>query len=169
MAAAALLCACQTREAKHGDSLSADVVEKSVYKIYDVVLKQYNESDSRATSEPWVNYDRMYCTNDWNYWMEWVKQYDNGKPDGDVGFFEADYWIMGQDWGELSISDVHVTSVVDTAAVVEFKLHNLGNIIPVKLNMAYEDYKWKIDNFIDVANHYDWKSSMQAYINGEKE
>lgn len=169
LAAAVMLCACQSKECKQcAERLSETAVEKSVRDIYSIVFKQYNESDSQPSSAPWINYDRMYCTNDWNYWMEWVKQIDDSTVGENMGFFESDYWIMGQDWSELSVSDVHVISVVDTVAVVELNIHNCGNTIPVKLNMAYEDCKWKIDNFFNVADNIDWKSNMKAYINGEK-
>lgn len=108
-----------------------------------------------------------FCTRDWNDWVTRVNSFDAEHNDGMMGFFEADYWIMGQDWGDLSLSDVNVASMTDSTAMVEFKLHNLGSEIPVRLNMALEDGDWKIDNFIDVANDLDWKANMKEYLSGE--
>ena len=108
-----------------------------------------------------------FCTSDWNDWVSRVNTFDAEHNDGMMGFFEADYWIMGQDWGDLSVSDVNVASMTDSTATVELKLHNLGSEIPVRLNMALENGAWKIDNFIDAANHVDWKANMKEYLSGE--
>ena len=84
-----------------------------------------------------------------------------------MGFFEADYWVMGQDWGDLSVSDVQVTSMTDSTATVNLNLHNLGNPTAVRLEMRLEDGSWKIDNFVDVKNDMDWKANMKEYLSGE--
>ena len=83
------------------------------------------------------------------------------------GFFDADYWIMGQDWHNLSISDVEVLATTPNEAAVQFQLHNLDTVKPVALKLVNEDGVWKIDNFTDVNNDLDWKQSMQQYVNEE--
>ena len=74
---------------------------------------------------------------------------------------------MGQDWHNLSISDVKVLSVTPEEATVEFKLHNLDAEYPVSLRLVNEDGNWKIDDFVDVKNDLDWKRSMQEYVTDE--
>lgn len=143
-------------------SLDTVAVVESVNRIYAGALKQYDEADVTKTI---INNDSLYCTADWNSWLARVKDYDAKHADGTVGFFEADYWIMGQDWGDLSVSDVKVTEMTDSTAIVQLNLHNLGNVTPVRLEMARENEQWKIDNFIDVAHDVDWKAGMKEYLN----
>ena len=81
---------------------------------------------------------------------------------------DVDHWIMGQDWGELSVSDVRVASMTDSTATVELNLHNLGNVNLVRLDMIVENGAWRIDNFIDVKNDFDWKTRMKEYLTQEK-
>ena len=108
-----------------------------------------------------------HCTRDWNDWVTKVNTFDAASQDGMMGFFEADYWVMGQDWGDLSVSDVQVTSMTDSTATVNLNLHNLGNPTAVRLEMRLEDGSWKIDNFVDVKNDMDWKANMKEYLSGE--
>ena len=109
-----------------------------------------------------------FCTRDWNDWATQVTSYDATHNDGMVGFFEADYWMMGQDWGELAVSDVHVTAMTDSTATVELNLHNLGNVTALRLELCQEDGAWKIDDFIDIKNGLDWKASMKDYLAGKE-
>ena len=141
-------------------------LEQRVKEIYDVALGQYEEkeTDGAVVEEP--NVDSLYCSQDWNSWVSKVKDHDAKLKDGMMGFFDADYWIMGQDWMDLSISDVHVVEMNEATATVELKLHNCGNVIPVQLNMVLEDGVWKIDNFVDAAKNLNWKASMKEYMKG---
>ncbi len=149
-------------ESEGEKELDTVAVVERVNEIYADALKQYNEFDS---TKSWINSDSLYCTTDWNSWLARVKDYDAKHADGMVGFLEADYWVMGQDWGDLSVSDVKVTEMSDSTAMVQLNLHNLGNLIPVRLEMACEKGEWKIDNFIDDAHDVDWKAGMKEYLN----
>lgn len=173
--AAAWLCACSTgnrvEKVEKENAFDTAQVVQCVQDIYADVFHHYElmaspESRNRLTGikPPAVK----FCTHDWNDWVTQVTSYDATHNDGGIGFFEADYWIMGQDWGELSVSDVKVTEMTDTTATVELNLHNLGSVIALRLNMCQEDGTWKIDNFIDVTHDLDWKAGMKEYLAGEK-
>jgi len=150
---------------------TAQVVER-VNEIYNDVFHHY---ELMAASGGFK--DRLvgikppaikYCTHDWNDWVRRVTSYDaTHGGDGMEGFFEADYWIMGQDWGDLALSDVQVMSMTDSTAVVQLNLHNLGSVTALRLDLRQEDGAWKIDNFIDVKNDIDWKTNMKEYLAGE--
>lgn len=105
-----------------------------------------------------------FCTQDWNYWVTQVTSYDVTHNEGEIGFFDADYWIMGQDWGDLSVSDIQVTEMTDSTATAELNLHNLGTVTALRLDLCLEDGIWRIDNFIDVKNDIDWKANMKDYL-----
>ena len=132
-----------------------------VQEIYNTVFKQYNEYDWNS-GKPLTDYAPVYCSADWNAWVARVE----GHADDDdmVGFFDADYWIMGQDWGNLAVSDISVTSMTATTATVKLLLHNFDDVTPLRLEMVLEDGVWKIDDFIDLKYDYDWKAGMKRYL-----
>ncbi len=152
------------------------VIKQRVKEIYDEVFKEYNLEDSLRNLDQLEGlgayarrgeFCRNYCSREWNDLVGKIAEIDSLYHGGELGFWEADYWIMGQDWHQLSISDVNVLSATPTQAAVEFKLHNLDNVKPVALMLVNEDGTWKIDNFQDVENDVDWKSSMQEYVEAE--
>ena len=137
--------------------------------IYTDVFSRYGSHELEATvfdtSHP--NADSLYCSQDWNSWVDKVKTSDEAHNDGMIGFFEADYWIMGQDWQDLSVSDIQIMAMTDSTAVVKLNIHNCGSITNVNLEMVNENGEWKIDNFIDISNDLNWKASMKEYLENE--
>ena len=111
-----------------------------VNNIYDAVAQHYACLDART------------------------RAYDDAHNAGSIGFFEADYWIMGQDWQNLSIDNVAVTSLTDSTALVDLSLNNCNNVTLVRLAMVKEQEEWKIDDFIDVSSDFDWKKGMKEYM-----
>ena len=151
-------------------SFDTSALVQRVNDIYDATFKRYNVADSAAGvhEAPTAGADSLCCSQDWNDWTLKVRSADEAHAaEGMMGFFEADYWIMGQDWQDLSVSDVRVVSMTDSTAVAELNLHNCGNVTAVRLEMVNEGSVWKIDNFIDVTNNIDWKANMKEYINQE--
>jgi len=138
--------------------------------IYDATFKRYNLLDKAgdACENPTAAVDSLFCSRDWNGWTLKVRAADAAlEAQGEMGFFEADYWIMGQDWQDLSVSDIGVLSMTDSTALTELQLHNCGAVTTVRLEMVNDDGVWKIDNFIDVTHHVDWKANMKEYLNQE--
>lgn len=184
MAAAALaLDACQGQAAGNASetvaqevvaqSSEADVVNR-VQEIYSAVFKEYNREDSLRNLDLLTDqgayahlneFNRNYCSREWNRLVDQINNIDSLYYAGEMGFWEADYWIMGQDWHDLSISDVKVLSLNSNEASVEFLLHNFDAARPVKLQLVNEDGVWKIDDFKD--NDLDWKASMKEYVSTE--
>jgi len=171
-----------TQAVAHQQS-DADEVASRVQEIYATVFKVYNEEDSlRNLDIPmengvWENRDRFnkdFCSKEWNRLLARVNEIDSLNHEGEMGFWEADYWIMGQDWNNLSISDVEVLTVTQNEAFVQLKLHNMDAVKAVGLPLVKEDGTWRIDNFL-VADSEDpekkvemnWKLAMQQYIEKE--
>lgn len=164
------MCACSSQtnsEEDKGTAIDSAMLVQRVADIYDVALSQYYEVESHGTAEPWLDVDDLFCSADWCSVVEQVNDFDEKSDDGMIGFFEADYWIMGQDWDKLSVSDVQITSMTETAATVKLNLHNCGSVTAVRLEMVKEDGKWKIDNFIDLTRDFDWKAGMKEYLSGK--
>lgn len=65
---------------------------------------------------------------------------------------DSNYWVQGQDAGEIYISDLTLADsdgkLTDGRCAVSFRLHNLGTEIPMKLILVRENGQWVIDDFI---------------------
>lgn len=154
---------------------SNEDIVKRVEEIYATVFKVYNEEDSlrnldiQMENDSWASRDKFnkdFCSEEWNALLAKVNEIDSLYHSGELGFWEADYWIMGQDWHNLSISDVQVVSVEENKAVVEFQLHNFDTPQRMRVVMVKENGIWKIDTFIDQSG-CDWKQDLQEYVKQE--
>ena len=179
------LCACHSQSENAGtpnlkDSANqiadAEAVQQRVQEIYSDVFKEYNLEDSLrnldmldgpGASTRRGDFNRNYCSREWNDLSRQIREIDSLYHADELGFWEADYWIMGQDWHQLSISDIEVLNVSPTEADVKFMLHNLGEAKPVALILVKEDGIWKIDNFKDLNIDMDWKRAMKEYVGQE--
>ena len=160
---------------KNDNMVSLDTAQlvNRVNEIYADVFNYYEQKASNQDATPRLTGVKppsvRFCTRDWNDCVNRVTAYDSTHAqDGEMGFFDVDYWVMGQDYGDLSVSDVHVTSMTDSTATVELNLHNFGNVTAVRLLMSLDRNEWRIDDFIDMTNDFDWKASMTEYLSEDK-
>lgn len=131
--------------------------------IYDDVRKNYPAGHSEPPKKV-VDLNATYCSSDWNRMVESVVEKDK-KNKEEVGFFDADYWIMGQDWGDLTPVNIQVTMQGQNRASVSFEMDPMGGGMKlVQLEMVMERGAWRIDNFIDRKNGLDWKENMREYL-----
>ena len=168
--AVATLGACSPRaaveETRDGNLDTISVVQR-VDDIYAHVFDLYGKLSETFDFSSFDNIDSLYCSADWNAWVARVNDFDRRHVDeGMMGFFDADYWVMGQDSQDLSVSDIRVIEMTESTATVEFNLHNCGSISPVRLELVMEDGAWRIDNFIDVKYDLNWKAGMKEYLAG---
>lgn len=167
--AVAVLGACSPRAGVEGTtdgSLDTGSVVQRVNDIYTQVFDLYGKVSATSDLSSLENIDSLYCSDDWNRWIARVDSLN--QQNGVIDILDVDHWIMGQDWGELSVSDIKVFLLKGDSAAVEFQLHNLGNMINVVLDMVHEDGEWKIDNFTDITNGMDWKATMKRYLEDEQ-
>lgn len=182
MAIAMLLSACQLRQESAPspeqdtttpDELMTTDVENRVKNIYATVFKVYSIEDSlrklgelkgSAIKENRKMFNTDFCSRGLNQLFIKVNEIDSLQHASEVGFFDADYWIMAQDWQDLYISDVEVVSKTQEEASVQFQLHNLGTSKPIALSLKMESGMWKIDNIVDVNADYDLQKAMQKYL-----
>lgn len=167
--AVAVLGACSPRAGVEGTtdgSLDTGSVVQRVNDIYTQVFDLYGKVSATSDLSSLENIDSLYCSDDWNRWIARVDSVN--QQNGVIDILDVDHWIMGQDWGKLSVSDIKVFLLKGDSAAVEFQLHNLGNMINVVLDMVHEDGEWKIDNFTDITNGMDWKATMKRYLEDEQ-
>ena len=144
-----LFLSCSERQVSESDII------KRVNEIYGKVAEVYASKPDAGLL------DSLYCSNDWRSLVSMVADTDAG--DGETGFFDADYWIMGQEWSDFSTDSVVVEQLEEKEARASLNLHNCGQTTRVGLLMVLENEEWKIDNFVDLTNNYDWKAHMNDY------
>ena len=143
------------------DSADPELITDRVNAIYAAVAEAYPEINDITPSNDVL--DDAYCSSEWKTIVGMVNS-KSAENMGREGFFDADYWIMGQDWGKITISDVKVSIKDKTHANALFTLHNLGNHTKVELEMVFERGEWFIDNFIDQSKNMNWKKNMLIYL-----
>ncbi|MGX8682372.1 MAG: DUF3828 domain-containing protein [Bacteroidales bacterium] len=148
----------------NAQNTESQIVER-VKAIYTEVAKAYPNHEELIEDLPDIDLDGLYCSEEWNNLVNQVGEIDGLSPEG-IGFFDADYWIMGQDWQDVSVSDVKAQVVDADHAEVHLVLHNCGSESPLKLLMVKEQGEWKIDDFMDESDdeQYSWKSGMKDYV-----
>ena len=143
------------------DSADPELIADRVNAIYVAVAEAYPEINDITPSNDQL--DDAYCTSEWKTLVQMVNSKD-AENMGRGGFFDADYWIMGQDWGKITISGLKVDVKDNTHANAFFTLHNLGSQTKVQLELVFEHGEWLIGNFIDETHKMDWKKSMMQYL-----
>lgn len=137
---------------------------ETVQRLYEAVGEAYSSEDWQTQSN---ELDKKFCSKDWNATVRAVIEKDNKNPD-EMGFFDADYWVMGQDFDQkIHATDFFLEKILmdDTPweAAVTLKLHNFSEI-PVRVNLIYEGGEWRVDDLTDIRNDLDWKKSMKEYL-----
>lgn len=137
---------------------------ETVQEVYEAVGQAYSSEDWQTQSN---ELDKKFCSKDWNATVKSAIEKDNQNPE-EMGFFDADYWVMGQDFSKkIYATDLNLEKLLmdDTPweAAVTLKLHNFSEI-PVRVNLIYEGGEWKVDDLTDLSNDLDWKKSMKEYL-----
>ena len=150
-----------TDKSQNQDSADPELLAQRINDIYATVAEAYPEINDITPSNDQL--DDAYCTAEWNTLVSMVNSKD-AENMGRGGFFDTDYWIMAQDWGKITISDLKVNLKDKTHANAFFTLHNLGKQTKVQLELFFEHGEWLIGNFIDETHKRDWKKSMLKYL-----
>ena len=119
-----------TNTAQDKDSADPELITERVNAIYAAVAEAYPEINDITPSNDQL--DDAFCTSEWRTLVEMVNSKD-AENLGKGGFFDADYWIMGQDWGKITISDLKVDVKDDTHANAFFILHNYEGTVRIGL------------------------------------
>ena len=143
---------------------TADDVKNRVEAIYKEVCAAYNKANEMDLAAGMKmlqdkHFDKDYCSAAWNQAVAQVMEKDQQDADG-MPFFDFDYWVMGQDFNQMSVADVKVESLDGDQALVSLILRNSGSDNHVKLKMVYERDEWMIDDFI--TNYEGEDDSLRA-------
>ena len=112
-----------------------------------------------------VNIDEAFCSKEWNELVSEVNKKDAQMPEGEIGFFDFNYWLQAQDYDSVSVSDISIDFGSTNKANTTFTLHNLGTETPMQLTFIYENGKWVIDNIINKGQSaINMKKKMKKYL-----
>ncbi len=150
-----------TVKTENQNPANPEIIMERVNAIYEAVAAAYPEVHDISPSNDEL--DDAYCSSEWNTLVQMVNSKD-AETMGREGFFDSDYWIMDQDWGKISISDVKVEVKDNEHANASFLLHNLGSATKVTLELVFERGEWLIGNFIDETKKVNWKKSMTKHL-----
>ena len=123
---AALLVACASDKA---DKHSEAYLSERITAIYDDVFGVYNENNT-ANGLAIIsqrNFEQDYCSADFNAVLKQVEDYDKAHAEeDDLGYYESDYWIQGQDWQDLSMKIESISELTEKSAKVRIMIPTLA-------------------------------------------
>ncbi len=148
---------------------NAEYLTQRVENIYKDVAEVYNKcnegGEMSLESLNNANFEEKYCSQAWNAMLAKISAIDSALPEDEIGFFDADYWIDGQDFSNVSASDVKVVKIEGEKATVTFNLHNCGSMSAITLTMVFERDDWFIDDFHN--GFFSWMQGMREYVDAQ--
>lgn len=157
---------------------ATEEVSERLEAIYADVFGWYSRlRDDFSLTEKMPDFEKKYMTDDYNKWYDKVEQIDEPKSEnGEMGFFDYDHWVCGQDFQDLSMRIVSVSSAAENSALAVVAISNCGTEQELTLPMVRERGDWFIDNFIlkyeaaepgapeATAHTFDEKAEMKDYV-----
>ena len=142
------------------EQAEADLTER-VKAIYDHLHRAYENRGEEGTN---LDLDELYCSPDWRATVDAVRKKD--MPLDGMGFFEADYWVMGQEAGNIHATDISIEKMLldEGKASVTLKLHNFDIVTAVRVDLVMIEGQWMIDNFTDLSHDFNWRQEMRSYL-----
>ncbi len=157
------------------DSLLEDTViwtDATAYKsvthrlnaIYADVFDWYNRAEHDLTVlHQMPDFDSCYMSADYNVWLRAVNADDDIVAEqGEIGFFDYDHWICGQDFQNLSMDIVSGNLTGPFAYRAQVKIHNCNQVQILDIDLVYDQGRWMIDDFIRAGQSE--KSLIKAYL-----
>ncbi len=137
---------------------------KATAEIYDDVFSWYKKAEQAKTEQgDSPNFDAYYTSASYKALLQKVLDKDQQlAAKSEVGFFDYDHWICGQDYQGLTFAVVRSKKVCDGLCRIEADVTNCGQTQRIALTMVYENGVWKIDDFI--RDGQSEKQRMQEYI-----
>lgn len=143
-----------------GSQTSREVLNR-VNDIYTYICGTYNKN-SHSDIDVSDTITGRYCTASWKKDLEAVRK-EEAKHRGELGCFDYDFWIQGQDWDKVSFSNVTVGVYSPDKATAMLTVHN-GKDSRVQLSLVRENGQWMIDDLTDKGSPRGVRSAMRAYI-----
>ncbi|MBQ5970839.1 MAG: DUF3828 domain-containing protein [Prevotella sp.] len=167
---AGIMISCGDKQQKPADASAVEKAEPTALdkeSITNIVTEIYAIVGGEIEVKMDIN--ETFCSKEWNKLVSEVNKNDEQKHNGEVGFFDCDYWLQAQDYGNVSITEPDIDFTSADNATVNFVLHNLGTETPMQLAFINENGKWVVDNIIKKGeNAVNMKQEMKEYLSEEQ-
>ncbi len=145
-------------EREAGDSLRA---------VYADVFAWYAKAEkdiSLLSRKP--DFEARYMSSSYNTLYRRVLAADEAvEKGGEIGFFDSDHWICGQDFQNLSATVAKVTRLGAGKCAAEVVVTNCGQRDTLGVDLVKEGESWKIDDFRRDGESE--KAQMRAYLKAQ--
>lgn len=145
-------------ECEAGDSLRA---------MYADVFAWYAKAEkdiSLLSRKP--DFEARYMSSSYNALYRRVLSADGAAADGgEIGFFDSDHWICGQDFQNLSATVAKVSRLAAGKCAAEVVVTNCGQRDTIGVDLVKEGAAWKIDDFRTAGGSE--KTRMREYLKAQ--
>ncbi len=147
---------------------TTQAVDKRVNEIYANVFAWYARAEKDiSVINKMPNFDSIYTSADYKEALRKVKARDKqSEANGEMGFFDHDHWVCGQDFQNLSMKLVKTEATAPSKCTADVDITNCGTTTRVELDLVLENGQWMIDDF--KTDGQSEKAQMREYA-GSKE
>ena len=142
----------------------SQVIEKRLCAIYSDVFGWYTraEKDVSILNEM-PNFDSLYLSADYKTLIRKIQDKDRPiEEQGEIGFFDSNHWICGQDFQGLLMNIVAISPVKAKKCSANINITNCGTVNRVIVDLVFERGQWMIDDFC--INKTSEKERMKKYL-----
>ena len=146
------------------DDAAFKAVTHRLDSIYANVFGWYNRAEHDLTVlHQMPDFDTCYMSADYSVCLRAVKADDDILAEqGEIGFFDSDHWVCGQDFQNLSMDIVSGSLTGPNAYRAQVKIHNCGQVKALDIDLVYEQGRWMIDDF--VCDGQSEKACIKVYL-----
>lgn len=140
------------------------VVGKRLCAIYSEVFGWYTRAEKDVSIlNKMPNFDSLYLSADYKALIRKIQDKDRPiEEQGEIGFFDSNHWICGQDFQGLLMNIVAISPVKSKKCSANINITNCGTVNRVIVDLVFERGQWMIDDFrINKASE---KGRMKKYL-----
>lgn len=109
------------------------------------------------------DFDSRYMSAGYKEALREVKAADKeAEANGEIGFFDADHWIQGQDFQDLKMTVAGIVTDGNDRCKADVDITNCGTTKRIAVVLVNEQGQWMIDDF--VADGQSEKAQMLDYV-----
>lgn len=136
--------------------------------IYADVFGWYTKAENDISLlDKMPDFEAKYMSTDYNNLLAQVKEADKPlEAKGEIGYFDHDPWVCGQDFQGLAFDVVSTSQTDDSHCTVTADVTNCGTKTRLDIVLVKEGNDWKIDDFVN--DKQSEKAQMKQYLESAK-
>lgn len=138
--------------------------EARLQAIYDDVFGWYAKAEKDpSVMQKMPDFDDQYTSAGYKDALRKVKAVDKqAEANGEIGFFDSDHWIQGQDFQDLKMTVAGIVAEGKDKCKADVDITNCGATKRIVVVLVKEQGQWMIDDF--VADGQSEKAQMLDYV-----